>query len=163
MRPKLLAGGAVIAAGILVGCSESRINASSDSAPAPANIESRVADQPAKTAVGQRFASAALDDRQLGRVRGGMSTGSGMVVNFSFQEATYVNHNLTQSIIVPTMTISPGSTAASVASMTAPGSGVSTTATQLQVSTPSQVVQSVVNNGLTSVVSSVGGGSVTNH
>src|SRR5436190_346276 len=78
MRPKLLAGGAVIAAGILAGCSESRINASSDSAPAPANIESRLADQPAKTAVGQRFASAALDDRQLGGVRGGMSTGSGV-------------------------------------------------------------------------------------
>ena len=99
-----------------------------------------------------------------------MSTGSGIVVNFSFQEATYVNHNLTQSIIVPTMTISPGSmtispgsTAGSIATMTAAGSGVSTTATQLQVSTPSQVVQSVVNNGLTSVVSSVGGGGVTNH
>ena len=166
MRPKLLAGGAVIAAGILAGCSESRINASSDSAPAPANIESRVADQPAKTAVGQRFASAALDDRQLGGVRGGMSTGSGMVVNFSFQEATYVNHNLTQSIIVPTMTLSPGSTSPSTATMTAGGPGVvgvGTTATHVQVGTPSQVVQSVVNSGLTSVVSSLAGGGVTNH
>ena len=128
--------------------------------------EHRVADQPAKTTVGQRFASAALDDRQLGRVRGGMSTGSGMVVNFSFQEATYVNHNLTQSIIVPTMTISPGSTSPSTATMTVGGPGVvgvGTTATHVQVGTPSQVVQSVVNSGLTSVVSSLAGGGVTNH
>jgi hypothetical protein len=162
----LLAGGAVIAAGVLAGCSESRIRASADSTAAPPKIEHRVADQPAKTAVGQRFASAALDDRQLGGVRGGMSTGSGMVVNFSFQEATYVNHNLTQSIIVPTMTISPGSTSATTAIMSAGGSGVvgvGTTAAHVQVGTPSQVVQSVVNNGMTSVVGSLAGGGVTNH
>lgn len=166
MKPTLLAGCAVIAAGALAGCSESRITASADSTAAPPQTERRVSDQPAKTTVGQHFASVALDDRQLGGIRGGFSTGSGMVVNFSFQEATYVNHNLTQSIIVPTMTFSPGSTAASIATMTAAGSGiagVSTTATQVQVSTPSQVVQSVVNNGMTSVVSSFGGGGVTNH
>src|SRR3954447_25677468 len=132
MKPMLLAGGAVIAAGVLAGCSESRIKASADSTAAPPNIEHRAADQPAKTAVGQRFASAALDDLELGGVRGGMSTGSGMMVNFSFQEATYVNHNLTQSIIVPTMTISPGSTSGPAAS------GFGGTATQVQVGTPSQ-------------------------
>src|SRR5204863_8244913 len=132
----------VIAAIVLAGCSDSRITASADSTAAPPQTERRVAAQPAKTPVGQRFADAALDDRQLGGIRGGMSTGSGMVVIFSFQEATYVNHNLTQSIIVPTMTILPGS------------------ASQAQVSAPSQVVQSVVNNGMTSVVSSLGGGGV---
>jgi hypothetical protein len=60
-------------------------------------------------------------------------------VNFSFQEATYVNHNLTQSIIVPTMTIAPGSTSASAATMMAGASGVAGvggTATQVQVSAP---------------------------
>jgi hypothetical protein len=95
-----------------------------------------------------------------------MSTGSGMMVNFSFQEATYVNHNLTQSIIVPTITVSPGATSASAVTMTAGGSGaagVGSPATQVQVSAPSQVVQSVVNSGMTSVVSSLGGGGVTNH
>jgi hypothetical protein len=150
----------------LAGCSESRIKASADSTAAPPEIEHRVADQAAKKTVGQRFANAALDDRQLGGVRGGMSTGSGMVVNFSFQEATYVNHNLTQSIIVPTMTISPGSTPGSTTTMTAGGPGVvgvGTTATHVQVGTPSQVVQSVVNSGLTSVVSSLAGGGATNH
>jgi hypothetical protein len=165
LRPTLLAGCAIVAAGVLAGCSESRITASPEGTATPPKTERRAADQPAKTTVGQRFASAALDDRQLGGVRGGMSTGSGMVVNFSFQEATYVNHNLTQSIIVPTMTISPGSTSASTATMTAGGSGVAgvgATATHVQVSTPSQVVQSVVNSGMTSVVSSLGGGGVTN-
>ena len=157
MKPILLAGGIVIAAGVLAGCAESRIKASADSTAAPPNIEQRVADQPAKTTVGQRFASAALDDRQLGGVRGGMSTGSGMMVNFSFQQATYVNHNLTQSIIVPTMTILPGSTSGPAAS------SFGGTAAQVQVSTPSQVVQSVVNNGMTSVVSSFGGGGAANH
>src|SRR5204863_9838589 len=88
------------------------------------------------------------------------------VVNFSFQEATYVNHNLTQSIIVPTMTFSPGSAAASGGTMTTTGSGVvgvASPATQMQVSAPSQVVQSLVNGGMTAVVSSLGGSGVTNH
>jgi hypothetical protein len=162
LRPTLLAGCAIVAAGVLAGCSESRITASPEGTAAPPKTEHRVADQPAKTTpakttIGQRFASAALDDRQLGGVRGGMSTGSGMMVNFSFQEATYVNHNLTQSIIVPTMTILPGSTSGPAAA------GFGGAATQVQVSTPSQVVQSVVNSGMTSVVSSLGGGGVTNH
>jgi hypothetical protein len=157
LRPTLLAGCAIVAAGVLAGCSESRITASPEGTAALPNTERRIADQPAKTTIGQRFASTALDDRQLGGVRGGMSTGSGMMVNFSFQEATYVNHNLTQSIIVPTMTILPGSTSGPAAS------GFGGTATQVQVSTPSQIVQSVVNNGMTSVVSNLGGGGVTNH
>jgi hypothetical protein len=166
MKAILLAGCAVVAASVLAGCSESRIKASADNTAASPKTERSVADQPAKTTVGQRFASAALDDRQLGGIRGGLSTGTGMVVNFSFQEATYVNHNLTQSIIVPTMTISPGSTPASTTTMMASGSGIAgvgTTATHVQVGTPSQVVQSVVNSGMTSVVSSLGGGGVANH
>jgi hypothetical protein len=166
MKAILLAGCAVVAASVLAGCSESRIKASADNTAASPKTERSVADQPAKTTVGQRFASAALDDRQLGGIRGGLSTGTGMVVNFSFQEATYVNHNLTQSIIVPTMTISPGSTPASTTTMMASCSGIAgvgTTATHVQVGTPSQVVQSVVNSGMTSVVSSLGGGGVANH
>jgi hypothetical protein len=116
--------------------------------------------------IGQLFATAALDDPQLGGVRGGMSTGSGIVVNFSFQEATYVNHNLTQSMIVPALTISPGSTPAAAATTMAGTSavaGIGGTAAQTQVSAPTQVVQSVVNNGMTSVVSSLGAGGLTNH
>jgi hypothetical protein len=157
LRPTLLAGCAIVAAGVLAGCSESRITASPEGTAAPPTAEHHVAVQPAKTPVGQRFASAALDDRELGGVRGGMSTGSGMMVNFSFQQATYVNHNLTQSIIVPTMTILPGSTSGPVAS------GFGGTTTQVQVSAPSQVVQSAVNSGMTSIVSSLGGGGATNH
>jgi hypothetical protein len=148
VKPTLLLGCAAAAA-VLAGCSDSRVTTSSDGAAAPPKTEDRAAARPASATIGQRFANVALDDRQLGGIRGGLSTGSGMVVNFSFQEATYVNHNLTQSIVVPTMTISPGSASAG--------------GTATQVSAPSQVVQSVVNNGMTSVVSSLGGGGVTNH
>jgi hypothetical protein len=157
LRPTLLAGCIIVAAGVVAGCSESRIVASADGTAATPKTERRVAVQPAKSPVGQRFASATLDDHQLGGVRGGMSTGSGTMVNFSFQQATYVNHNLTQSIIVPTMTILPGSTSGPAAS------GFSGTAAQVQVSAPSQVVQSAVNSGMTSIVSSLGGGGATNH
>jgi hypothetical protein len=67
------------------------------------------------TTIDERFASAAMDDRRLGEIRGGLDAGRGVVVSFSFREATYVNHNLAQSIVVPTMTISPSTGATSVA------------------------------------------------
>jgi len=153
----------------MAGCSDSRITAPAGNATAP-DHETRAAARPVevlpgKAEIGQRFANAALDNRQLGGIRGGMTTTSGMVVNFSFQEATYVNHNLTQSIIVPTITFSPSSGQPATASIAAGGStvaGIASTATH-QVSAPSQVVQSVVNNGMTSVVASLGAGGVTNH
>jgi hypothetical protein len=151
VRLILLSGYAATVAAVLAGCSDSRITTSSDSAPALSRTEDRAAVRPASATIGQRFANVALDDHQLRGIRGGVSTGSGMVVNFSFQEATYVNHNLTQSIVVPTMTISPGAASAGG------------TAAQVQVSAPSQVVQSTVNNNMTSVVSSLGGGGITNH
>lgn len=168
-RPILLTAWVAIAASVLAGCSESRISGGSDNAASRPGSEARAETpppiRPAKTEIGRRFAAATLDDRQLGSVRGGLNTGSGVVVNFSFQQATYVDHTLTQSIIVPTMTISPGSTPVAAATMAAGASaiaGIGTTA-QAQVSAPTQVAQSVVNNGLTSVVSSVGSGGVTNH
>ncbi|MBV9685987.1 MAG: hypothetical protein JO096_02095 [Alphaproteobacteria bacterium] len=168
-RPTLLAGCVATAVGILAGCSESRITGSSEHGAAHGNdtrAEVRTVEvRPGKAEIGKRFASAALDDSQLGGVRGGMTTSSGMVVNFAFQEATYVNHNLTQSIIVPTITFSPGSGQPATASIAAGASAVAgiATTTQAQVRAPSQVVQSVVNNGMTSVVSSLGGGGITNH
>lgn len=165
LRPTLVAGCAAIAASLLAGCSESRISGNPDKVAAQPSTEVRAETRPAKTEIGKRFATAALDDRQLGNIRGGLNTGSGVVVNFSFQEATFVNHNLTQSIIVPTMTFAPGSTPASGTTMAAgasPIAGIASTA-QTQVSAPTQVVQSVVNNGMTSIISSVGSGGVTNH
>src|SRR5438105_14074988 len=104
MKAILLASCAVIAAGVLAGCSESRIKASADNTSAPPKTERSVTDQPVKTKIGQRFASAALDDRQLGGIRGGLSTGSGMVVNLSFQEANKVNTNLQQHMNLPPLT-----------------------------------------------------------
>jgi len=69
-----------------------------------------------------------------------------MIVNFSFQEATYVNHNLAQNVIVPTMTLSTGSNPGSMGNSSA--SGLS--------------IQSILNNGMTSVVSGLGRSGVSN-
>jgi hypothetical protein len=52
-----------------------------------------------------------LSDRQLAAVRGGLSTTAGVVINFSFQEATYVNYNLVQNVVLPTLTITSGGSA----------------------------------------------------
>jgi hypothetical protein len=147
-----------------VGCSDSRITTSDAPIAQPAKTADRVAVQPANTALGERLAAAALDDSQLGEIRGGLSTSSGLVVNFSFQEATYVNHNLAQSIVVPTITVSPGSATGAVATVAATGSALTplvNTAKQPQVSPPALAIQSMRNNGMTSVVSNLGVG-VTN-
>jgi hypothetical protein len=172
VRPTLLlAGFAAITVGILAGCSETRITASGDGIAAPAQSEKHTEDQPAPTAIGKAFASVALDDRELSGVRGGLSVGSGLVLNFAFQEATFVNHNLTQNIVIPTITVSPGSTTASVAGVTAPGGGVSNFSPNsvagvgnlaTPVSSPALAVQSILNSGMTQVVTSIGGGGVTN-
>ena len=115
------------------------------------------------TAIGERLAAAALDDSQLGGIRGGLSIGAGLVVSFSFQEATYVNHNVAQSIVVPTMTVSPGSTTGTAA--TTSGSAlapVENLARQVQLGSPTLAIHSILNNGMTSVVGNLGGSGVTN-
>lgn len=173
MTPRVLfASCAAITAGILGGCSDQRIATDNREFAAPAVPAQRGDSQPEPKTIGEKFASAAVDDHDLGQIRGGLSIGSGLIVNFAFQEATYVNHNLTQSIVVPTITVSPGSSTASVAGVSLPGgpgnissgalAAIGNTAVQLPVSSPAQVVQSIVNNGMTSIVSSVGGGGVAN-
>ena len=172
MRPTLLlAGFAAIAAGMLGGCSDSRIAATGDGVPASVQHENS-GDQPVSTVIDKAFAKVALNDQELSGVRGGLSIGQGVVLNFAFQEATFVNHNLAQSIVVPTITVSPGSNTASVGGMTvgvsvgnfSPNSVavIGNAAAQLPVSSPTIAIQSILNNGMTSVVSSVGGGGVTN-
>jgi hypothetical protein len=164
VRPSsLLAVFVAAAAGGLAGCSDARIVTSNEPIAPAARPADRAGFQPANTAIGERLAAAALDDSQLGGIRGGLSTGSGLVVNFSFQEATYVNHDIAQSIIVPTMTISPGFTTGAAA--TASGAAlapIENLAKQVQLGSPSLAIQSILNNGMTSVVSNLGGGGVTN-
>jgi hypothetical protein len=148
----------------VAGCSDSRIATSGEPIAQAAKIADRATVQPANTALGERLAAAALDDSQLGEIRGGLSTSSGLVVNFSFQEATYVNHNLAQNIVVPTMTVSPSSATGVVGTVTASGSALTpfvATAKQAQVSSPAMAIQSILNSGMTSVVSNLGAG-VTN-
>ena len=172
MRPTLLLAGSVaIAVGILAGCSDTRITAGSDGIATPTQSKNYREDKAAPVAIGKAFADVALDDRELGGIRGGLSVGSGVVLNFAFQEATFVNHNLTQNIVVPTITVSPGSAIATVAGVTAPGGGLSNFSPSsvavvgnlaTPVSSPALAVQAILNSGMTQVVTSVGGGGVTN-
>jgi hypothetical protein len=149
---------AVAAASLLGGCSDGRIATSGPGIAAPLGT----LDQPA-TNIGERVASAALDDRGLGEVRGGFTTGSGVVVNFSFEEATYVNHSLAQSIVIPTLTVSPGSNTASMAGGFTSGAVASIGNTaQRQVSSPTQAIQSIINSGMTSIVSNFNKGGISN-
>jgi hypothetical protein len=131
----------------LAGCSNVRIVAQS------ARTADRAAVQPAAPAIGACLASAALDDRQLSGTRGGLSAGSGLIMTFSFQEATYVNHNLIQSVVVPTITVSPGSFtgATTTASSLAPIGNV----TSVHASSSTPAIQSILNDGMTSVVSNL--------
>ena len=172
MRPTLLLAGAAIAAGLLGGCSDTRITASGDGAAASAHNEKYGEKQPASAAIGKAFADLALNDSELSGVRGGLSVGSGVVLNFAFQEATFVDHNLTQSIVVPTITVSPGSATANVGGIAVAGgvgnfspnsvAVIGNAAAQLPVSSPTLAIQSVLNSGMTSIVSTVSGGGVTN-
>jgi hypothetical protein len=164
MPSSLLKVCVAVAAGCLAGCYDSRIVAPAEPIAPAAKTADHAAVQPANAAIGERLA-ATMDDGQLSEVRGGFSTGPGMVVNFSFQEATYVNHNLAQSVVVPTMTVSPGSATGIAATATASGSAlvpIGNLATQVQASSPALAIQSILNNGMTSVVSNLGGGGVTN-
>jgi len=109
-----------------------------------------------------------LDSQALATVRGGFSGSSGVIVTFSFREATFVNNNLAQSVIVPTFTVSPDSPAAAI--ITAAGNGAvspagftaSNATNQVQLSSSAATVQSTINNGLTHILSSLGTGGVSN-
>ena len=171
MRPILrFASCAAIAAGILSGCSDNLTTAGDNATDVPARNEKHAEDQAAPTTIGKAFATAALDDKELGGIRGGLTVGSGLVLNFAFQQATFVDHNLTQNIVVPTITVSPGSATATVAGVPVGGgfssfsptsvAGVGKLATP--VSSPALAVQSIVNSGMTSVVTSLGNNGVTN-
>jgi hypothetical protein len=143
-----------VVAGALAGCSDHRI-ITADGPIAPATkTAGRSAVRPSSTAIGERLAAAALDDSRLNEVRGGFSTESGLVVSFSFQEATYVNHNLSQSIAVPTITVSPGSAPTLTGSALAQ---VGNLTPQMQ----NSPIMATLNNGVTGLVSNLGGGGVT--
>jgi hypothetical protein len=187
----LLIASAVIAASLLGGCSDRIIGGAGSDADAPIRAMERVARQMPVTRadphaassgeVRQRLASAALDDAKLSSVRGGLDVGSGVTLNFAFQQATFVNHNLTENLVVPALTISPGQagnvTAGAAQSLGSNGvlsalgiaGGLSSTAdtainsatvvtnngVQTQVSVSNSTLQALVNSGL---ATAVGGG-----
>ncbi len=185
--PALLMAMAVFAASLLGGCSDNAIGTIGAGASAPKAATQRLppqstAQQPATAQppataqqLGEQLASAALDDGRLSQIRGGMEAGSGVVLNFAFQQATFVNHTLAETVVVPTLTIAGGPQAGvDTSSLGALGvanqsiTGVTpnvTTATvvangtvQSQVSVSAPVLQALVNSGLASIVGGNNGG-----
>ncbi len=76
----------------------------------------------ADSALRQQLTIASLSDNQLGDIRGGLDAGSGVELNFAFQQATLVDHNVVQNIVLPTLTVatnSAGNPTASVSSIPA--------------------------------------------
>ena len=164
--PALLAPIAITAS-LLAGCSNDHIMKAGEAHSAAIKTEDRIAVPGANATIGERFASARLDDGGLSEVRGGLDAGSGMVLSFSFQEATYVNHNLAQTIVVPTVTIVPGtSTMAATSGLgnnsTVPIAPISNSTLQTQVNSAAAGLPSLLNGGMTQIASALGGGGLTN-
>lgn len=173
----LLTALAVIAAGLVGGCSERIVgtvdwNGGSPVVPAdrgPHRIVTQTAVAPpaSNRDVKRRLARLALDESSLSTVRGGYDLGSGVTVNFAFQQATYVNHNLTQSVVVPSLTISPGQAGGLISS----GGGlppsvnsatvVANGTVQSQVNVANSALQALVNSGMATIVGGSNGGVTT--
>jgi hypothetical protein len=166
LRAALLAPIAITAS-LLAGCSDGYIVTAGEADSAPIKTEHRMAVPAANAAIGERLASARLDDDRLSEVRGGLDAGSGMLLSFSFQEATYVNHNLAQTIVVPTVTIAPGTSTMAAASglsnnATIPIAPITNSTVQTQVNSPAPGLPSLLNGGITQIASALGGGGLTN-
>ncbi len=144
--------------------------------------------------IGEQLAGLAMNDQGLSEIRGGLDLGSGVVLNFAFREATYVNNDLVHSIVVPTITVTPstGTTAvgggisnvspqanqsinipslaglavsapaSNTAAMTVGSTILNNGTIQTQVGSAVPAVQALVSSGVTSIVSSLGGGGITN-
>ena len=156
-----------ITASLLAGCSDHYIMTAGEADSAAIKTEDRMAVPVTNATIGEHLASARLDDGRLSEVRGGLDTGSGMVLSFSFQEATYVNHNPAETIVVPTVTIVPGtSTIAATSGLgnnaTIPIAPISNSTAQIQINSPAPGLQSLLNGGMTQIVSALGGGGPTN-
>jgi hypothetical protein len=171
----LLAASAVIAASLLGGCSEKIVGVvgpdataevGSQHSAAHQNPADRVAPAAASRPVVAQLAGAALEDAKLSNIRGGYDLSSGVTVNFAFQQATYVDHNLTQNVVIPTLTISPGQGTVSTANLQqlTGGAGINSSTivangtVQTQVSASNSMVQALVNSGMASVIGTSGAG-----
>jgi hypothetical protein len=166
LRAALLAPIAITAS-LLAGCSDGYIVTAGEADSAPIKTEHRMAVPAANAAIGERLASARLDDDRLSEVRGGLDAGSGMLLSFSFQEATYVNHSLAQTIVVPTVTIAPGMSTMAAASglsnnATIPIAPITNSTVQTQVNSAAPGLPSLLNGGMTQIASALGGGGLTN-
>ena len=117
--------------------------------------------------VKRRLARLALDESSLSTVRGGYDLGAGVTVNFAFQQATYVDHNLAQNVVIPNLTISPGQAGGLVASGNVMPPSISSAtvvangAVQSQVNVANSTLQALANSGMATIVGGSNGGVTT--
>ena len=152
---KWLAAGAALPLTLLAGCGVAPVQTTAGARAARTGLpEQRLAWlEPAGRPVGLRAGE--LSDRQLGAVRGGFDIAPGLLVRFGFQQATFLNQNLIQSILVPTVTVSGGTVSlAGPQAVAAPSQGTLPPA-------GNAIIASRANNGLTSVVTSLAGNALT--
>lgn len=173
----LLTALAVIAASLLGGCSDKIVgtvdwNGSPPVVPTDRGSHQMLAQSaPAPPAssrdVKRRLARLALDKSSLSTVRGGYDLGAGVTVNFAFQQATYVDHNLAQNVVIPNLTISPGQAGGLVASGNVMPPSISSAtvvangAVQSQVNVANSTLQALANSGMATIVGGSNGGVTT--
>ena len=105
MAPQRSPGTAALAALLLAGCA----------VPRPATLQAQ--QPPAPPPDLQQMA--ALSSSELGGIRGGFDAGPGAELRFGFQQATYVNSNLVQTVMLPMVTLTGFLTAGGFAPATA--------------------------------------------
>lgn len=93
----------ITAACLLGGCSADRASVTH-----VVRVPSQVHNSIGPVLLDQQFATASLDDSQLGAVRGGFTLGTGTELRFAFQAATYVNRDLVQNVVLPMVTLTGG-------------------------------------------------------
>jgi len=99
-----------------------------------------------------------LSTAQLAAIRGGFDIGPTLSFDFAFQQIDTVNGALIQSVMVPTVTLTPSSVGVPVTVTNANGSTNTFTSTR----DSNIALSNVTNNGMTRIASNLGGSGISN-
>lgn len=122
-----------------------------------------------------RLSGLQIPARALGGIRGGFDVKPGLSISFAFQQVDYQGTKVVQSILVPLTTLTSGAagavadvTGGDTTTLTQQGAGgpavvnVGGKTVQVPAGTSSITLSSTLNNGASVVLSSLGGGGISN-
>ncbi|GLR67759.1 hypothetical protein GCM10010909_24400 [Acidocella aquatica] len=122
-----------------------------------------------------QLAALQLPYQALGQIRGGFDVKPGLSISFAFQQVDYQGKTVIQSILVPLTTLTSGSggaiasvTGGGTTTLTQQGAGdptvinVGGNTIQVPAGTSSITLSSSINQGASVVISSLGGGGISN-